>query len=771
VIALSAVAIAANAIVFAAADAFVFRPVPYLRPETLAVIERHTRGVTDYISPNELAEWRRQQDVFAAVEAHLRSAAVYVTADDRTEAIPGALVTPGLFELLGVVPEWGRPLVQADAVPDAEPVVILSEGLARRMFVSPERAIDQTITVASSTARVVGVMPASFRFPTAREAVWRPLDLSPLSARVGVRNVVRLAAGQTIQTARISVMERGPSVVRAAGLDWEADFSLAALGEARRNPTAVAVFAMLLGAATCLLLVACANVTSLELAAATGRARDQAVHAALGASRGALAITTLLEGLLLLAASAATAWLLARWGVTVLDRQLTASMRDALVNPLDIDPRSLAFMVSIAGVTWLLSVWPAVWSASRLSVVESLRNDPRVLPVWRASTRVRQWLMTGQIALTVLLLIGALLFVRSYLSLVGRAKGFDAARIATIELLRIPDAEGTPADTERDVLDRLRATPGVVAASRTDSLPPSTQSGGNAWLEIDDAPRTDERVMIHFADVDPDYFETMGIQLVEGRPFTRTDALGDVVIDERLARKYWPGRSPLGSSFSLADILIGGASRFRVIGVARMIRADRVETELGEQVYVTYIALSPRRHPLAFVARLDDPRRLSVVEGSVRAAAGRAVVRIDTIEARYERLDADSRLIAVVTTGFGLATLLVATSGVYAVMAFLVATRRREIAIRMALGADYATVRNLVFSAVLRFVVVGAAIGIVAALSSSRWIGARLFGVVATDAETYGVVVLTVAAAAMVATWWPTRCAARIDPATALRRD
>jgi cell division protein FtsX len=277
--------------------------------------------------------------------------------------------------------------------------------------------------------------------------------------------------------------------------------------------------------------------------------------------------------------------------------------------------------------------------------------------------------------------------------------------------------------------------------------------------------------MIHYKDADPDYFTTMGIPIIEGRVFDPAGPRDEIVIDERFARMHFPMGSAIGSRYKLGSFGWRGIREFQIVGVARELRVDRLKSERNEDVFVAYMALPATSHPLYFVARMDDERRLAAIEPVVRAAAGRAMVRIDTVEARYARLDAESRLAAAITTGFGIVAFLVAVSGVYAVMAYLVAGRRREIGIRMALGADRGTVLRLVFGSALRFVAIGTALGLGAAAMATRAIAGQLYGVAAIHLPTYAVVAGLVVVAAAAATWWPARRAARIDPAITLRTE
>jgi predicted permease len=782
IVLLFGIALSANAIVFSAADAFVFRTVPYHQPEQLTVLQRWSQmsGAMDYTYRDALLEWRKHTDLFSGIQAHERGASAYLTSDGVTEAVRAQQITPGMFELLGVLPRFGRPFVSADAEKGAPPVVVISDALARRLFGSAESAIGKTFFTGTDTPAVIGVMAPDFRFPSAVEQIWRPLNLAAWPANSGVRNIARLREGVTPESAAKAVAERLPAVGASVPQETklflnrairEKEISLRTLSDFRRHSGATTIFAMLVGAGLCLLLIACANVASLELSAAAGRTRTHAVQAALGASRASLVRISLLEGSLLVIASAVLATVLASWGIEVLSSELTVQMRDALANPLDVDLRVIGFMTTIAAAAWLMTSLPAVMRVSRLSVVDGLRHDPRVMPVSSAAARTRQALMTAQVALTVVLLVGALLYIRTYETRVGLDKGLDATAVGTIQVSQAPDLKRPAAEIEAEILARLRALPGVQAVARTWSLPPSTQSGAAGALTINGKQIDTKWTMVSHYSVDPDYFRVMSISLVTGQFFDANSRPDQVVIDQRFARTVWPNASPLGARFNIGSTGVGGVKEYEVIGVSREMRADRMATATGDNVFVSYIRLSPDSAPLTFVAKLDHERRLPLLADAARSVSPRLLVRTDTIEARYRRLEGDTRLAAAITGGFGAIAWIVATCGIFAVMAFIVAGRTREIGIRMALGADRASVGRMVLGSSLRAVLVGVAIGLVISAVASQWIAAQLYGVTPTDPLTYATVAALVIATALLATWWPARRAAGVDPAVTLRAE
>lgn len=773
IVGLLAVSLGASAIVFSAADSFVFRRVPYPGANRLVVLQqtRSMMGASDYVAPEVIPEWRKHEDLFSAVHAHDMGASLYVTSGDVTEAVITAQVTPGLFETLGVAPRWGRTLQPGDEDPSHAPKAMIAEDLAHRLFPDPSTAVGQTITLGSETLHVVGVMPTLFRFPTSRERVWRPLDLARWPANTGVRGLFQLAPGVNNDAAARAVTDRGAAVARVITSPWRRQpVTVLPLATFAADSRADLIFAMLMAAAACVGLIACANVASLELANAIRRGRSFAIHSALGATRATLVRIGLIEGALMVGASVVLAWFIAHWGVSVLALSLPPTMTRPLANPIDLDARALACMTIAAVATWFLTCVPVARRATRADVVELLKRDDRTMGV-SAGARLRQTLMVGQVALTVMLLIAAALTVRTYAANVGLEKGFDSSGLAAVEVVQPRRSSANPAELEQTLVDRLRSMPGVDGVARTDGMPPSTQGGIGNYLFVDGRERTTERIKLAGYAVDPDYFSTMGVRLLAGRVFAPGDPPGYVVVDERFAARYWPNGDALGARFNMGGSGWSGVSDFEIVGVAAPVRMESTETPGGDEVFVVYHPISPKYSPLSFVVRLEDERQLGALASLVRSLAPGAIVRVDLVEERYRRLYGDVRLAASVTGGFGALAFVVAMAGVYGVMAFLVTGRRREIGVRIAFGAQPTDIRRMFLAASARFVLVGAALGVAGAYATTRAVETKLQGVQAADPLTFAGVVIAVLVTALAATWLPARQAARVDPVISLRAE
>ena len=780
IVGLLGVALAAMTVVFSAADAFVFRRAPYPHRDSLVALRQTRPGdVPSSSQPGPvIVEWRRHRDLFAAVHAETIGASVHVTAGGITDAVAVRSVTPGLLEMLGGTTVWGRPLMPEDIAPGAKSVAVVGEDLARRVAGDPALAIGRELRDGEGPFEIVGVVRDNFRFPTARERIWRPLDIArvPTSKSINYYSyytIARLADGVSFDDAARAVAARAPTVeLTSPRPDRKRVITLERFEDTIGNSRVSIIFMMLVGAAACLLFIACANVASLELAGAVRRTRAYAVQAALGASRFTLVRIGLLEGAILLGISSAVAAGLAWWGIGLLTANLPPAIALQLSNAIDLDARAVVFMIGTAAAAWLVTTLPSVWRASRGNLADTLRHDPRVMLVSRSAAWSRQGLMAAQVAATVLLIIGALLFARTYALRIALDKGFDSRNVVVFEVFPAVDAPLKGDALDDAIRARLGSYPGLRSLAATSSPPPATSSGINGLVTINDGPESSTRIFIATRSVDPAYFETLGVPFIGGTPFRDDSPMEQVVIDEAFARRFWPGGDAIGSRFNIQSSGYGGVNKFQIVAVTRFARFDRDRNERGDEVFPVYFRLRAEADPpLRFVGRLDEPSRFSDLVAVVRSVAQRSLVRADFLDDRYARLEGDRRIAASVTAGFGLLALGIASTGIYAVMAFLVAGRLREIGIRLALGASPRRVSRATFGASLRFVTGGAVAGLAAAIAASRWVESQLYGVSATDVATYLTATTVVVAAAVAATWFPARQASRVDPAVTLRSE
>lgn len=500
IVALLGVAMSANALVFAVADSLVFHRVPFPAADRIVEIKGIRGGgeASDWLTRTFYDGWRSQTDLFDSVHVYSSRLSLFVAGPNGTEQIKAANITPGLTEALGVVPRWGRPFVAADALERSFHPILISESLARERFGDPSLAPGQELDAVGLPMRVVGVMGADFRFPTGNERLWRALDpRGPLAANTyAFESLARMATGMTIEQLRDQMALRSPAIGVAARrgdqyLAAPAPFNMALSREGQRT-----MFLMLLGAALCLLLTACANVVNLEMAGALRRAHAAAIQLALGASRWSLARVALVEGALLIGAALAFAVVLTAFGLGLVRSILPATLLSATPNVIDLDLRGFGYMAVIAVLTWLIAAIPVAWSTSRASTMTLIKTEERTAAGSRASRWIRQGLLIAEIALSVLLAVTGALYARSYVSLQQLDRGFDSANLYEISFELPPSEFRDAGKRERfhaEVMSQLRSARGVVGVI-TGSPPPwgtyNPQRGRGVEMAIDDGPRT-----------------------------------------------------------------------------------------------------------------------------------------------------------------------------------------------------------------------------------------------------------------------------------------
>jgi len=603
---------------------------------------------------------------------------------------------------------------------------------------------------------------------------------------MGISLIARIADGVSLTQLSQMMETRSEALYAAAGARTVLIASPAPLRTARVVAEQRRLLFVLLGAAISLLLTACANAASLELAGALARARTYAIQLAVGASRAGLVRTALLEGMCLVGIAALAAAVLAYLGTEVLVRYLPPSLT-ASVNPIDVDYRALLVTTGFAGLAWILSSLPLVAFAWRANLLELLKIEGTSVSASRAGAVWRRALTVAQVALAVMLLVGSVLYVRSYLGLVRLDKGFDSSGVVAISLTIPPQLLGSGAERAamaQTILEHLRARPGVVGAFEG-SPPPSTGDSptSNDHIEVDARPPTETNILVPRLWVDPDYFRVLGIPLVAGRMFEQGDPPTNVIITESLAKRLWPGGDAVGHRFREDP-------RFEwsyVVGVVTHVRTTYDDTSGPDRYFQKYSLRQPpppvtgstASRPssgggaaygfLTVTARVDSRSRASDLYQTVRSIDTRNILKVEFVDDQYARQFVDRLLATRIITGFGMLAFVVAVAGIYGVMAFLVANRAREIGIRMALGADSRRIRRLVLESSMWLVLLGAAIGIGGAFVASRWAQSQLFGVRATDPTTILLVTVAVVVAALFATWHPARQATRVDPRVLLR--
>jgi putative ABC transport system permease protein len=800
-----ALGIGGTVAVFTVVDGVLFRPLAYANPENLVDLS-HTLAISGLTRVDESDAtyllYRRDNHSFTDVGAY-SAAAVNVSATSaagttsgQSERLPASLATSSTFRVLGTSPAQGRGLTDDDDRPGAAPVALISHGLWQRDYAGDSGIIGHHISVDGVDREIVGVMPADFHFPTSETALWLPLTLDAArtrSAAFDYRGIARLRPGVTIAAATADLQRLLPQVpvvfpgrLSAAGITATHMQSVVRplrdviIGDVGR------VLWIILGAVSALLLVACANVASLFLARAEGRRRELAVRRALGAGRVAALGELMSEAFILSALGGLLGLALGIVGVRVL-QSLSAGATIPRLAEVRVDGVVVALTAAITAATALLVSALPVLRSGTASLASVLAANSPSSSGGRMRNRARRVLVVAQVALALMLLATAGLFARSFARLRGVNPGFDAASAVSFRIAlpqtTFPGA-GDVAQLALRTIDALGSVPGVQAVGVTTKLPLDDEARQDSAVFVEDHPLAmGDMPGIHgMAFVTPNYFRAMGIPLLAGRSFMPLEPSADsmhlpreVIVSEALAKKYWKTTSPVGRRLMMNPA--GGW--LTVVGVVGSVRDAALDQPAAEMVYsplVTMLAggkpFAPRN--LAFVVRTaGDPDALTA---SIRAAVQSAaptlpvyrLVSLRTLEAAAAARTTFTLLLLGVA---GVVATIVGATGIYGVIAYLVSLRRREIGVRLALGATPAGVRGLMVRHALTDAGMGVAIGLTGVLASAHLLSAALFGVGASDplalGAAAGILMLTAAAAS----WIPARRAAAVDPASALRAE
>ena len=774
-----ALGIGANTAVFSVADAAVFRPLPYRNSERLAyllnVVDAGTprQRTTPSIAPDMVDAWGEQTQI-------LEGAAHYSGGDMQLEEADGEFVGVGrlsaeVLDLLGVSPLLGRGFDAAETVSGADAVALVGHRFWTTRLASNPAVLGTTVTLDQRPHVIVGVMPPTFRFPFPDIQVWVPLT----GGRNFVYAVARVRPGLSIAEAQDqldSIAERlQRDQPRARG--WSA--RLAGL-DARRHAFSIrfGVWA-LLAAVGIVLLIACANIASLLLARTMARQRELAVRSSLGASRARLFRHVLTEGLVLGAAGGAVALLLAGWSIDVLSRLLMTEVWSALLEfDVELNRRVLAFTVLATCVAgFACAALPAV-RATRLNLFDALTATSRAAHGTRRQHRMQDALIVAQVAATLILLVSAALLANSFVRMLLVDPGFETRNLAAVNVGL--SAERYASQTARDaffdtVLTRVRSLPGVRAATAGGRVPPEAGIFGRQFeVEGDPVSPEDPPVPILVTPVEPDYIQTLGIPVLEGRPFGAADTAGAppvVMIDRNTADEYWPGVSALGRRLRTAP----SAPWLTIVGVVGRVTMPDITGQQSREPQA-YVPTSQGRvtGPRTIVARTagDAEPLVGTIRGIVRAID--PTVRIGnaaTVEAGYAQLRAPARAILMLMGVFASLALGLAAAGLYGVVSYAVTQRTHEIGIRTALGASRAKVLTLMMGRGVALGLAGGGIGLGGALAVSRLVRSLLFQIQPTDLATLALASLTLMCAVVLACYLPARRATKLDPVVALRAE
>jgi len=773
-----ALAIGANIAIFSATSAMLLRPFPYRQPQQLVSLQYSNNEFGLTLLRYELLRDRaRTFEIAAWANDNLN-----LTGAGEPVQVPVARVTPNFFSLLGVRPALGRTFTADEGRPEGHLVVMISNALWRSRFDSNPSIVGSAISLDGVSSTVIGVLPAGIQFPFVGKAdVWTPryfeLTLMPAARiRMGagyLSYIARLAPGATIATAdaELRVLDRRYRAENPGGPDADTSRELIALplrdivvGDLR------AKLWILSAAVSVLLLIGCANVASLLLSRALARRRELAVRAALGASRSAVIRQLLTESMLLACAAGilgvalgyAADRALVAWGATQLPEGV----------PVAIDGRVLLFAIGISILTGVLTgLFPALQMA-RSDINSTLRDEGRGLSGSRSRARTRSLLVVAQVALSLLLLIGAGLLVRSFDRLLHVDPGFAAHNILTMEI-SLPTEKYAKPDQQiaffDEVLRRVATLPGVHDDAISASLPLSFVRQAPILPEGQPALPLSQRTFIVFEAVSPAWFRTLQVPLIAGRFFTDADdarAPKVVILNRTVARSLWPGQNPVGKRL----ILGRGPGFAEVVGVAADVRNNGIAAEPQAQLWLPFKQL-PWGNMNLLVRTAVPPLELAPAVRAQIAAVDpdQPVHEVQSVDNLMDTDRAQPRFTMVLLAVFSITALALAAIGLAAMLAWTVVQRRQEMAIRLALGAEHRDILWLVVRQGLSLAVSGIAIGLAAGLLLTRLMASILYKTSARDLSTFALAPLLFLLIAWFASWLPARRATRVDPIDTLK--
>ena len=784
-IATLALGIGAVTAIFSVVNAVLVRPLPYEEPDQLVMLwERNeSQGVEKSdVSPGALGDWREQNVTFAQIAGFWPNTVTIRDREDTPMRVQSTLVTVDFFPLLGASAAYGRVFAQEEGLPGAAAQVIISDGLWRRTFAADPAIVGQSVTIEEQPVVVIGVMPPEFAFPEGAE-MWTNVNF-PLQGRFGRwMNAVGRLKPEVGLVAATGDMRALAGRIAAEYPNSNAGWSvtLAGLHEIVVGDTGPALL-VLLGATAAVLLIACANVANLSLTQSEARHREVAVRAALGAGRGRLVRQLLTESVVLACGGAALGIGLA-WAAL---RALVALGPPGLprLQEISIDATVLAVALAATVLTGLIfGLAPAI-RLMRTDLQLALREGAKG-SVGADRVRLRNLFVVGQLALATVLVIGAALLLRSFSALQSTDPGFSTDGTLTMQLNLSNQAY--PNDEDVSIfygllMDRLTELPGVTSAGMASALPMGESLDYQSEFRIADQPppQPGEQLLAYFRQVDPSFFQTMGIALQDGRQFARTDdteATGVVVVNTAFVAQFFPAEDPVGEKLTNTAARYGplGAMLFNdveIVGVVDDVRYAGLRVDASPSVYFPHRQAPFRLMNVAL--RTDgDPR---VLIGAAREAlhaldSSIPISRTETMAQIVAASLSADRFSMLLAAAFGAMALLLASVGIYGVLSYTVEQRTKELGIRMALGADTGSVRTLVMRHGATLTTASIGLGLVGALWLTRFMASQLYGVNANDPVTFVGVALVLGTIAALACWVPVRRATRVDPVVALRED
>ena len=777
-----ALGIGANTAIFSVVNTVLLRPLPYKDPEQLVMVwedaskhgyPRDTPAAANYV------DWRDQNQVFEGMAA-IADESFNLTGAGDPERLEGRRVSANLFPMLGVEPQIGRVFSAAEDQPGSNRVVLLSYGVWQRRFGADPGIVGQALTLNGESHIVVGVMPARFQFPSSDDQVWVPIAFTQEQTanrnRHYLQVVARLKPGVTLaqsQTEMSTIATRLQQQYPDSNTDLGA--AVTSLHEHLVGDVKPALL-ILLGAVGLVLLIACANVANLLLARAAVRQKEIAVRVALGARRMRLVRQFLTESVLLSTLGGVVGLVIAYTGLLLIRTFIPENISQA--REISIDLRVLGFTLFVSVATGVIfGLAPAIQSV-RFNQSETLKEGGRDAATGGSGKRLRSVLVMAEVAISLVLLIGAGLLINSFLRLRNVDPGFRVDNLLTMKIV-LPEPKYDEFARRQafytELIQRVEALAGVRSAAVTTNLPLYRQ-GNSIGIRIEGKPEPppgQENIAVTRI-ISPGYFDTMSIPLLSGRKLAdedkETDRNASAVISETMARRFWPNEDPIGKRFA-AGRVTSDEDWINVVGVVKDVRQFELTAEPRPQLYLSY-------RQAGFFAPEDLVVKTDVDSASLAATVRKTVWEIDkdqpvsdirTMEQIFAESIARQRFSMLLLAIFAGVAMVLAAVGIYGVMSYSVAQRTHEIGIRMALGAQTGAVLKLAVGYGMKLVIIGIVIGLIASFALTRLMSTLLFGVTATDPTTFTLISLLLAFVAAIASYIPARRATKVNPIIALR--
>ena len=773
-----ALGIGVNTTVFTLVNAVLFRGLPFEQADRVMFLSSndHTKNRNDMgVSYPDFRDWRAQSKAFKGLAAFSQTGFV-ISDSNAPERYDGPRLTANTFSLIGQKPMLGRDFLPEEDRVGGAPVCILGYSIWENRYGRDPNILGRNIRVNDVATTIVGVMPKGMKFPLNAD-LWVPLVPTAEFEKRESRNVQvfgRLADGVPLSQAR--------NEMELIGRRLEKDYpksnqgittSVIPYNDEFNGGQIRIVFMVLLGAVGFVLLIACANVANLLLARSLARNREISIRTALGAGRWRIIRQLLVESVLLGLLGGAVGLLIAKWGVRMFDLAV-ANVGKPYWIVFRMDFTVFAYLGAICVVTGILfGLAPAI-QLSKVDLNSTLKEGGRGSSGGARARYLSAVLVVSEVALSLVLLVGAGLMIRSFLNAYNRTSGLHAEQYLTMRLAlpdkKYPDA-GARARFYEQLEARLGTVPGVESAAIVTPLP---MQGGFDWkFEIEGKPpvEDDKKSSVSSVVVSPAYFTTMGVALLHGRAFTNTDGLPDkgaVIVNQRFAAKYWPGEDPVGKK--LRVLWDGDRPWHTVVGVSQDFRLRLDHDEFEPVIYVPYRAKPMGGYAILARASVSPTSLTSAVRKEIQAIDGQLpVFGVATLQENFMQQQWPFRVFGTLFAIFALIALLLSSMGLYAVMSYSVTRRTQEIGVRLAMGASSGNILLLVLSHGLRQLGIGLAIGLAGAFGLARVMKGLLVGVTPTDPTTFAAISAVLIVVGVLACWIPARWAMKMDPTMALR--